>query len=225
MIAQASNFVNETDTTFFIIVAVCVFFLLLITISMVVFVIKYSRKRNTKPVNIHGSTALEITWTVIPTMIALGMFWLGWVGYKDLSRPPKDSMIVDVTAQMWRWNFKYANGVQTDTLYVPLNKDVEVRLHSLDVDHSFYVPAFRVKKDCIPTRTNIAWFRAEEVGTYQVFCAEYCGLNHSYMYSAVKVLPEYDFNIWLAGKAQKTTVANTGSGSVKTSHIVTNSGN
>ncbi|MGA7838355.1 MAG: cytochrome c oxidase subunit II [Ignavibacteriaceae bacterium] len=207
MIAEASNFVRETDTTFFIIVAICVFFLLLITTMMVVFVVKYNRKKNKKAVNIHGSTALEVTWTVIPTLIALVMFWLGWVGYKDLSTPPKDSMVVDVTAQMWKWTFKYANGVKSDTLYVPLNKNVKVNLHSIDVDHSFYVPAFRVKKDCIPSRTNIAWFRAEELGTYQVFCAEYCGLNHSYMYSAVKVIPETQFKKWLESRASKTGAA------------------
>ena len=111
-------------------------------------------------------------------------------------------MVVDITAQMWKWSFKYANGVQADSLYVPLNKNVEVRLHSIDVDHSFYVPAFRMKKDCIPSRTNIGWFRAEKLGTYQVFCAEYCGLNHSYMYSKVIVLTEDDFNKWLAEKAK-----------------------
>jgi cytochrome c oxidase subunit 2 len=199
---EASSFVNETNTTFLIVVSICVFFLLLITVLMVVFVIKYNRKRNKRAVNIHGSTLLEITWTVIPTLIVLVMFWLGWVGYKDLSTPPKGSMVVDITAQMWKWSFKYANGVQADSLYVPLNKNVEVRLHSIDVDHSFYVPAFRMKKDCIPSRTNIGWFRAEKLGTYQVFCAEYCGLNHSYMYSKVIVLTEDDFNKWLAEKAK-----------------------
>ncbi|MGA8263005.1 MAG: cytochrome c oxidase subunit II [Ignavibacteriaceae bacterium] len=207
MIAQASNFVNETNTTFFILVSICVFFLLLITIAMVTFVIKYNRKRNKKAVNFHGSTALEITWTVIPTLIALGMFWMGWTGYKDLTTPPKDSMVVNVTAQMWKWSYKYANGVESDTLYVPLNRNVKVLLHSIDVDHSFYVPAFRIKRDCIPSRTNFAWFRAQELGTYQVLCAEYCGLNHSYMYSAVKVIPQKDFDKWMAEKAPKTIEA------------------
>lgn len=217
MIAEASNFVKETDTTFIIIVAICTFFLLLITISMVYFVIKYNRKRNKKAVNIHGSTALEITWTVIPTILALGMFWLGWVGYKDLFTPPKDSMVVNVTAQMWKWSYKYDNGVKSDTLYVPLNRDVRVNLHSIDVDHSFFVPAFRIKRDCIPTHDNFAWFRAEELGTYQVLCAEYCGLNHSYMYSAVKVIPEDDFNKWMADKAKKENIAISGSDSTNTS--------
>jgi len=223
MIAQASNFVTETDTTFFIVVSICVFFLLLITVLMIVFVIKYNRKRNKKAVNVHGSTVLEITWTVIPTIIVLGMFWIGWVGYKDLTTPPTGSMIVDITAQMWKWNFKYANGVQTDTLYVPLNKNVEVRLHSIDVDHSFYVPAFRMKKDCIPSRTNIGWFRAEKLGSYQVFCAEYCGLNHSYMYSKVIVLPEGDFNKWLSNKAKgKSQGTNTQSKTTENDSTKTN---
>ncbi len=215
MIAEASNFVANTNSAFFIITSICVFFLLLITISMVVFVIKYNRKRNKRAVNVHGSTLLEVTWTVIPTLIVLGMFWIGWTGYKNLSTPPKDSMVIDVTAQMWKWSYKYPNGVQADTLYVPLNKNIKVRLHSVDVDHSFYVPAFRMKKDVIPSRTNIGWFRAEELGTYQVFCAEYCGLNHSYMYSKVIVLTEDDFNKWLSDKANpKSTVT---SDSTKTS--------
>ena len=215
MIAEASNFVSGTDSAFIIVTSICVFFLLLITVLMIVFVIKYNRKRNKRAVNVHGSTTLEITWTVIPTLIVMVMFWIGWVGYKDLSTPPKGSMIVDVTAQMWKWSFKYANGVKADSLFVPLNKNVEVRLHSIDVDHSFYVPAFRVKKDCIPTRTNIAWFRAEELGTYQVFCAEYCGLNHSRMYSKVVVLPEDDFNKWLAAKVKEEKLSG-GSDSTKT---------
>jgi cytochrome c oxidase subunit II len=217
MIAQASNFVHETNTTFFIFVAICAFFLLLITTMMVVFVIKYNRKRNKKAVNIHGSTALEITWTVIPTLIALVMFWLGWVGFKDLSDPPKDSMKVNVTAQMWRWSYKYANGVESDTLYVPINRDVELLLHSIDVDHAFYVPAFRIKRDCIPNRTNIEWFKAGQLGTYQVFCAEYCGLNHSYMYSAVKVLSADDFNKWMAEQSKKNNVVSSDNDSTATS--------
>ena len=218
MIAEASNFVHETNTTFIIIVSICVFFLLLITTLMVTFVIKYNRKRNKKAVNIHGSTALEITWTVIPTLIVLVMFWLGWTGYKDLTTPPKDSMVIDVTAQMWKWTYKYPNGVKTDTLYVPVNKDIKVRLHSIDVDHSFYVPAFRVKKDCLPGRTNFAWFRGEEVGTYQVFCAEYCGLNHSYMYSAVKVMPQKDYDKWMAAQKMPEKENDAASDSTKMSN-------
>lgn len=203
MIADASNFVQSVDSTFIFIVSVCVFFLVLITVLMITFVIKYNSKRNKKAVNIHGSLPLEITWTLVPTLLVLVMFWFGWTGYLQMVDAPKNSMIVDVYAQMWRWSFKYANGIETDTLYVPLNQPVKVMLHSRDVDHSFYVPAFKMKKDVIPGRVNTAWFNPERLGTYEVMCAEYCGLRHSYMYSAVVVMPEKKYKTWMAEQVQK----------------------
>jgi cytochrome c oxidase subunit II len=206
MFSGASNFVNSTDTTFFFIVAVSVFFLVVITFSMIFFVIKYSRKKHPKAKNIHGNIPLEITWTVIPTILVLIMFWMGWAGYKQLADAPADAMNVNVTAQMWRWTFQYPNGVTTDTLYVPVNKPVKVLLHSRDVNHSFFVPAFRVKKDVIPNRQNTAWFNADKQGTYDLFCAEYCGLNHSHMLSKVIVMPQDSFNNWLTEQALKDSL-------------------
>ncbi|MCL5028802.1 MAG: cytochrome c oxidase subunit II [Bacteroidetes bacterium] len=200
MFADASNFVLPVDNTFIFIVIICVFFLVLITGMMITFVIKYNSKKNKKAKNIHGSVPLEITWTVIPTILVMVMFYFGWTGYKSMTDAPKDSMAVDVYAQMWSWSYKYANGVESDTLFVPLNKPVKVLLHSRDVDHSFYVPAFRIKKDVIPNRTNTEWFLPTRVGSYDVLCAEYCGLRHSYMYSTVVVLPEDQYNKWIADK-------------------------
>jgi cytochrome c oxidase subunit 2 len=169
---------------------------------MVFFVIKYNRKRNPKAVNIHGNMPLEIAWTVIPTILVMVMFWYGWVGYKKMSDIPKDAMEINVTAQMWKWTFKYQNDVQSDTLYVPVNTDIKLRFNSLDVNHAFFVPAFRLKKDVIPNRGNMAWFNAYEVGSYDIMCAEYCGLNHSNMYSKVVVLPVQNFNYWLSNMAK-----------------------
>jgi cytochrome c oxidase subunit 2 len=210
MIAQASNLVNSVDSTFFFIVGVSVFFLVIITFCMIYFVIRYSRKRNPKATNIHGNIFLEIAWTVIPTILALFMFWYGWTDYKVESTPPADTYIIDVTGQMWHWTFKYPNGVELDSLYLPLNKDIKVFIRSKDVDHSFYVPAFRVKKDAIPGRTNTAWFRPEKIGVYNLFCAEYCGTSHSYMITKVVVLPENDFNAFLNKRlvAMKVALAN-----------------
>jgi len=200
MLASASNFVESVNTTFLFILIVSVFFLVLITSLMIIFVIKYSRKKNPKGKNIHGNIPLEITWTVVPTLLVLVMFWLGWVGYKEMADAPEDAMIIDVTAQMWQWKFKYSNGTESDTLYVPLNKPVKVSLRSLDVNHSFYIPAFKMKKDVLPNRNNTAWFIAEELGSYTLTCAEYCGLRHSYMLTKVVVLPSKDFDDWLNKK-------------------------
>ncbi|MDO8548680.1 MAG: cytochrome c oxidase subunit II [Ignavibacteria bacterium] len=202
MFSGPSNFVESVDTAFWVVMVISVFFLVVITFSMVYFVIKYSRKKNPKAENIHGNVTLEVTWTVIPTILVLIMFWYGWVGYKQMTEAPEDSMVIDVTAQMWKWTFKYQNGVQADTLYVPLKKNVRLNLHSLDVNHAFFVPAFRVKKDVIPNRNNFVWFNISETGSYNIMCAEYCGLNHSNMYSKVIVIPEQNFNFWLENKSR-----------------------
>jgi cytochrome c oxidase subunit II len=209
MLIAQSEFVKSVDFAFFFIVAISVFFLVLITGLMIYFVLKYSRKKHPKAQNIAGSVPLEILWTVIPTILVLFMFYFGWRGYKEMSNIPENSMVVNVTAQMWKWNFKYENGRVSDTLYVPVNRPVKVILNSLDVNHSFYIPAFRVKKDVIPGKKNTSWFKATEVGSFNMFCAEYCGLNHSYMYTQVVVLPENNFNTWLnTGVGQSTNIGN-----------------
>lgn len=204
MIIAQSEFVKSVDFAFFFIVAISVFFLVLITGLMIYFVFKYNRKKHPKAENIHGSVPLEILWTVVPTILVLFMFYFGWIGYKDMSTIPDDAMVVNVTAQMWKWTFKYDNGKISDTLYVPVNRAVKVILNSLDVNHSFYIPAFRVKKDVIPGRINTSWFKATEIGTYNIFCAEYCGLSHSYMYTEVVVLSLDDFIAWSNGGIVQT---------------------
>ena len=197
MFDGVSNFSHSTDLAFLFTLIVSVFFLVLITVLMIYFVIKYNRKRNPKATNVHHNTALEVTWTVIPTILVLIMFWLGWTGYLEQSRIPENALTIDVQAQMWKWSFKYSNGKETDTLYVPVNKDVVLNLHSIDVNHAFYVPKFRIKKDVYPNQKRIAWFNAKEIGGYDIACAEYCGLNHSYMYNKLYVMPENEFNAWL----------------------------
>lgn len=197
MIAQVSNYAHSVDNTFIIVVGICVFFLLLITFLLIYFSIRYNKKRNPKATNIHGSTRLEIIWTIIPTLIVLYIFWIGWVDYKELAEAPKDSMVIEATASMWQWKFTYANGKVADTLYVPVDKNIKVKLNSLDVDHSFYVPALRIKKDVMPNTINSTWFNAEKIGSYTLFCAEYCGLNHSKMITRLKVITKDEFENWL----------------------------
>jgi cytochrome c oxidase subunit II len=196
MIAQTS-YAYSVDEAFLFILIVSVFFLVLITGLIIFFIIKYNRKRYKKPKNIHGNIPLEILWTGIPTILVLIMFWYGWVGYKQMTNPPENSMVVDVTAQMWLWKFKYDNGVEAESLFVPVHKPIITNLTSLDVNHSFYVPQFRVKKDVLPGRLNVAWFLPDQIGNFPILCAEYCGLNHSYMLSTVVVLPQDEFMSWM----------------------------
>ena len=199
MFDDVSNFVNSVDGTFLFTLVVSIFFLVLITFLMIFFVIKYSRKRNPKGTNIHGNMGLEIAWTGIPTILVLIMFWYGWQGYKEMVTIPEDAMPVNVTAQMWKWSFEYEDGKKTDSLYVPVNTPIKLILHSNDVNHSFFIPAFRLKKDVFPNRERVAWFIAKETGEYDIACTEYCGLNHSYMYSKIIVMNENEFKNWMYG--------------------------
>lgn len=203
MFDDISNFANSVDGTFLFTLIVSVFFLVLITVLMIFFVIKYSRKRNPKATNIHGNMFLEIAWTGIPTILVLIMFWYGWQGYKEMVNVPENALPIDVTAQMWKWSFKYEDGKTTDSLYVPVNTPIKLTLHSNDVNHSFFIPAFRLKKDVFPNRERIAWFIAKETGEYDIACSEYCGLNHSYMYSKIFVLPEEEFKNWMYGMSDE----------------------
>lgn len=213
----ASASTGTVDSVFMFIVGVGIFFLVLITFLMIYFIIKYSKKRHIKAKDIKGNTALEIIWTVIPTMLVLVMFYFGWKGFEFLRAAPENALEVKVTARMWSWLFDYPNGVQTDTLYVPVNKPVKLLLFSQDVIHSFYVPAFRIKEDAVPGYDNYLWFEAKEEGNYDVLCAEYCGLRHAYMHTKVKVIPPEKFDIWYANMArqvQPSTLAESGGGSL-----------
>lgn len=206
MFNGASNFAKDVDFAFLFTLVVSVFFLVLITGLMIYFVIKYNRKRNPKATNVHSNVVLEITWTIIPTILVLIMFWYGWVGYVDMSEAPENTLNVDVTAQMWKWTFKYENGKTTDSLYVPINQPVKLNLHSLDVNHAFYIPKFRIKKDVYPNQNRMVWFEANELGDFDIACAEYCGLNHSYMYNKVKVMPQQEFSVWLNSSVSDSLV-------------------
>ncbi|MBS4033717.1 MAG: cytochrome c oxidase subunit II [Ignavibacterium sp.] len=202
MFDGASNFAHSVDSVFLFTLIVSVFFLVLITFLMIFFVIKYNRKRNPKATNIEGHVGLEILWTAIPTVLVLIMFWYGWIGYKEMEDIPDDALTVDVTAMMWNWKFKYENGRETDSLYVPVNTPVALNLRSSDVNHAFYIPAFRIKKDVYPGQDRKIWFEATNEGAFDIACAEYCGLQHSYMYSKIFVLSENDFNKWMNQEEQ-----------------------
>ena len=187
---------GAVDSVFLFIIGISLFFLVLITFLMIFFIIKYNKKRHKKATSIHGNTILEIIWTIVPTIIVLFMFYLGWKGFQFMRTVPENSMTVSVTARMWSWLFEYENGVQTDTLYVPANRPVKLLLHSQDVIHSFFIPAFRIKEDAVPGLETYLWFEAHEAGNYDVLCAEYCGLRHSYMYTKVVALPQAEFDTW-----------------------------
>jgi len=190
--------VEKVDNEFILVVAISVFFLLLVSVAMIYFVIRYRKSKNPVSSNITGNTTLEVLWTIIPLALVLLIFYYGWAGFKTMRDVPSDAMTVKVTARMWRWSFEYPNKKQSDSvLYVPLNKPIKCEIQSVDVNHSLYMPAFRIKEDAIPGRTNYLWFLPDKLGEYDILCAEYCGLNHSYMRGRVVVMPENEFYSWL----------------------------
>ncbi len=193
---DASNFVSGVDTAFMVILGISLFFLVGITLTMIWFIYRYNQKRNPKATQIKGSTLMEALWTGIPTLIVLVMFYFGWAGWKPMKNPPEDAMRVKSVARMWVFNFEYENGKRTDTLYVPQGEPVVLDLVSLDVIHSLYIPAFRVKEDMVPGKEKTMWFQSDKPGKYDLFCAEYCGLQHSYMYTSVVVMPPDEFDRW-----------------------------
>lgn len=189
---------EAVDKVFLYIFGISLALLILITAVMVFFIIRFHRSRQTKPKDIPSSCLwLEITWTLIPTLIVLSMFWYGWQGYLSLTNVPSDALPIKAVARQWSWSFVYPGGRTSPKLVVPAGKAVRIAIVSEDVLHSLYIPAFRIKKDAVPGMTTHVWFRAPESGSFDLFCTEYCGLAHASMITTVEVLPADEFDSWL----------------------------
>ncbi|MBK7711245.1 MAG: cytochrome c oxidase subunit II [Bacteroidales bacterium] len=195
---DASNFVNTYNLAFYSIAIISVILLIGLTVTMLYFVFRYNKKKNKTATQNEGNTLLEIIWTTTPIILVLVMFYFGWAGWKPMTKAPKEAINITSVARMWSFSFIYENGKQSPDLIIPVNTPVKLKLESLDVIHSLFIPAFRVKSDMIPGREKMMWFLPQEVGQFDLYCAEYCGLRHSYMNSNVKVLSQADYNKWLA---------------------------
>lgn len=196
MFLGPSNTADKVQEAFLLTLAACVVLLMLVTAVMVFFLVRYSRKRHPVPEDVRESTALEVTWTVIPTVLVLAMFYLGWADFDYLRRPPANAMTIEVTARQWSWTFAYVNGKKSDELRVPVGEPVKLVLSSEDVIHGFYIPAFRIKEDAVPGLTTYLWFVASEEGNYDIFCSEYCGTGHSRMLTKLVSMARSDFDQW-----------------------------
>lgn len=206
-LGAASDIGRGTDSVFLSVLTICVIILALISFLTVYFLIRYGRKRHPGHVNIEGNTFLEIAWTVIPILIAIVMFDWGLKGYRQRLEAPKDAMTIKVTGQQWLWTFEYENGKKSNVLNLPLNKPVKFVIDSKDVLHGFYIPAFRIKQDAVPGSTKIISVTPVKEGTYNIFCTQYCGVGHSFMYTTAVVQPEVIFNEWLRGVAAPAEAA------------------
>lgn len=187
---------EAVDNIFLFIIVASVVLLLLVTFLMIYFAIKYSRKRHPESEPVKQNAWLEILWTVVPTLLVLVIFFYGYEGFKLMRNVPEDSMKIKVTGRMWDWSFEYENGRQTDKLYVPKDRDIKLEMKSLDVIHSLFIPAFRIKEDLVPGKETYLWFKPQTVGPTDIFCAEFCGQRHAYMMSQVIVMEPDDFDKW-----------------------------
>jgi cytochrome c oxidase subunit 2 len=197
----ASTQAAQVDALYFFLVAVAAFFSLLIAGVLVITAIRFRRRHEDEVgVQIHGSLALELLWTVIPFFITMVMFGWGAKVFFDAYRPPKGAMEIYIVGKQWMWKAQHMDGQrEINELHVPVGRAVKLTMGSEDVLHSFYIPAFRVKADVIPGRYNVLWFTPTRPGRYHLFCAEYCGTRHSGMIGWVEVMEPNDFQTWLSG--------------------------
>lgn len=210
---QASAIAPHIDLLYLYLVAVSLFFTVLIFILVLVFAIKYRRKYDTEePRPVKANYALEIAWSVIPLLIAMTMFVWGSVLFFKLYRPPQDADEIFVVGKQWMWKIQHPEGRrEINELHVPVGRSIKLKMTSEDVIHSFYIPAFRTKMDVVPGRYTHLWFKATKPGRYHLFCAEYCGTDHSGMIGTVVAMEPKDYERWLeSGAASELSAALTG---------------
>lgn len=195
----AAEEADPSDFMFYAVLGLSIFFFTGVTIATVYFVIKYRARPGHKaqPSPSHNDT-LEITWTVIPTIICVFLFLGGWRGYLAFTAERGGALQIDVTGQKWAWSFTYPNGTVDNNLHVPVGQPVRLRMTSTDVLHSFYVPNFRVKQDLVPRRYTYLQFTPTRPGVYRLYCTEYCGKDHSLMKTVVVVHSSGEYEKFLA---------------------------
>src|SRR3972149_6327685 len=198
---QASSLAGDVDALYFFLIAVSGFFAVLISLAILVFAVK-SRRRTEGEIGaaIHGSTALEVAWSVVPLIIVLVIFGWSAAVYLAISRPPRGAIDIYVVGKQWMWKIQHPEGRrEINELHVPVGRPVRLTMGSEDVIHSFFIPAFRVKADVVPGRLTTLWFKATKPGRYHLFCAEYCGTQHSGMIGWIEAMEPDAFQAWLGG--------------------------
>ncbi|MDQ1728539.1 MAG: cytochrome c oxidase subunit [Pyrinomonadaceae bacterium] len=206
---SASTVSGKVDALYFYLSGVTLFFSLLIGGVITFFVIKYRRRLpNEIPRPIAGSHKLEILWSVIPFIIAMSMFAWGAQIYFQNSRPPKNANEVYVVGKQWMWKIQHSTGQrEINELHVPIGRKIKLIMTSEDTIHDFFIPAFRIKADVLPGKYTMQWFEATKPGTYHLFCAEYCGMNHSGMIGSIIVMQPTEFDSWLSGNVNQQSPA------------------
>jgi cytochrome c oxidase subunit 2 len=198
---EASTLAAKVDGLYAFLIAVTAVFSVAIFLVLLTFALRFRRRSaNEWPAEIEGSLALELAWSIVPAMICVVIFAWGALLFFSMNRPPDNAIEVHVVGKRWMWKLQHMTGQrEINELHVPVGRPVKLTLTSEDVIHSFFVPAFRMKKDAVPGRYNVAWFQATKAGSYHLFCAEYCGTQHSRMIGSIIVMEPAAFQAWLAG--------------------------
>lgn len=198
---QASKNAHLVDDLYSVVMILSILGFVGLMSAMTFFVVRYHRSNNEKSAYIPHNTLAETIWTVIPTIIFVGIGVWGLIAYYKMNEIPDDAYKIKVTAKQWMWEFTYdkdgkeANVV--DTMYIPVNTPIVLDMYSPDVLHSFYVPSFRVKRDIVPGMRTQVTFTATKTGDFRLYCAEFCGTSHSRMRGIVRVVSQERFNKWL----------------------------
>src|SRR5689334_14204695 len=208
---RASTIAGEVDALYVFLVLLSLFMSAAIFTMILIFAVRYRRRPGVKAEQIEGSHKLEITWSIVPLGVFLVIFFWSAIIFFKQRTPPDGAGTVYVVAKQWMWKLQHEEGQrEINQLHIPVGKDIKLIMTSQDVIHSFYVPAFRVKQDVLPGRYTTLWFHATKAGTYHLFCAEYCGTQHSGMVGQVVVMEPADYQAWLSGGGVTQSLAQTG---------------
>jgi cytochrome c oxidase subunit II len=209
---SASTMAGRVDALYFFLLGLTAFFSLLIAGLIVYYAVKFRRRRPDQVgARIHGGMMLEITWTAIPLLIVMVIFVWGSSVYFAIARPPDETLNIYVVGKQWMWKFQHLDGQrEINELHVPVGRAVKLITTSEDVIHDLFVPAFRVKADVLPGRYVNIWFQPTKPGRYHLFCAEYCGTQHSRMVGEVIVMDPPEYQAWLSGGAPEGSLASAG---------------
>jgi cytochrome c oxidase subunit II len=213
MLPQASTYAARVDALFWGLTAVSGAIVLLVAGLVLVFSIRYRRgtKADRGPLPEAFTREVEIGWTAATGFAFLFIFWFAAAAETRQFEIPKQAMEIHVVGKQWMWKIEHPNGArEIDALHVPVGVPIKLVMTSQDVIHSFYVPAFRLKQDVLPGRYVEAWFEASKPGTFHLFCAEYCGTDHSRMIGGVVAMPPADYARWASGQPQGDTLADQG---------------
>jgi cytochrome c oxidase subunit II len=209
---RASTIAGEVDALYFFLVGLSVVMSVLIATLVVTFAIAFHRRHKDEVgAQVHGGLLLELAWTFVPFVIAMVIFFWGAKVYLVMASPPQDTLNIYIVGKQWMWKVQHTTGQrEINQLHVPVGRAVKLIMTSEDVIHNFSIPAMRVKADVIPGRFVQIWFEPTKPGTYQVFCAEYCGTQHSGMIGQVVVMEAMAYQAWLSGGAAEGSLASTG---------------